>query len=33
MLQNLFGFLVNDKKRAGKICSVFDIGDFYQSLN
>lgn len=29
----MFGFWWRTKKRAGEICSVFDIGDFCQVFN
>ncbi len=28
----MFGFLVEEKKRDGGVCSVFDIGDFWRCL-
>ena len=28
----MFGFLVEEEKRDGEACSVFDIGDFCQYL-
>lgn len=28
----MFGFLVEEEKRDGGVCSVFDIGEFWEDL-